>query len=176
MSFLFKNDKDIFIEKCGDFIKHISSDYKSFKPYGCMMIPTYQSNLDNNSLCDWSKKYDLKSKFKVSDTSTIHLHLAFYHFESQKNLNDAKNSLFNCFPLKCNKVSLDSSNYRFMIIPSIYIINKKEIITCHSHFGQTDNSYYDKVKNELIQKFKSDSSIIITSTPDLNVEIKNSWH
>ena len=126
----------------------------------------YQCTLDKRTNPKWTKKITLKCKEsfinKYNQTSYQRLFFAFYEYADYDTGEAAIDSLLNHFPNDDFKIKKNKNMEGLKAIPAIYILNRKEIITCHVHCLQTWNNW-ENIKNEIIDAFANAESNIITT-------------
>lgn len=126
----------------------------------------YQKTLDKKTVFAWTKKQTIKSKksYIINTNQKVYqrLYIAFYEYKNELNGKAAFDTLTNCFGMLCERIIIDKEIANFKTFPSIYIINKTNIVSCHLTCEQEFDNW-TKIKEDLINSFADETSKIITT-------------
>lgn len=122
--------------------------------------------LEKKTNYNWSKKILLRKKtpFKNHYDQTVYqrLYIFAYKYDNSKKCQAAVDSLLNCFPNDCWKVTKGNNLKGIKITPSIFVFNENEIIACRIHC-EHENEDWNKIKADFKNIFGTSTSDIITT-------------
>jgi hypothetical protein len=111
---------------------------------------------------EWKKEFALEHKTNAENDRTKYpkLYYGFYQYSNNKKCSAALDSLLHCFGNDCIEIKWNNEHVHVSSIPSIYIINDKEIIVCKIQPTYEDD-FWNSTQSEVLNTFKKDHSKII---------------